>query len=334
MTKKKIAITTATGCRTCENGILDIHYQVQRLHRMADIVFWPYVMGSQLADVNALDDIDICFYAGAIRTETDRSLAITLREKSRTLVALGACAAFGGMPALANLGGASGDAEDTLDGTPPAVPGPSPGELEPQVQSLTQVVATDYVIPGCPPTQPLVWAAIQALVPAAGSDSHLAFAYSRLPKLVAEAMASGVLPPHGTIFGGEKAVCASCSRTKEEKRFKAVLRPYQAYEATGRCLLEQGLVCQGIATREGCGGLCTAEGIPCRGCFGKPEAVFDPGAKMVSAISSTFEPEAPEEIEALTDQFLDLSGTFYRYTFPTQCALNQKLTTTFTTEHQ
>lgn len=321
MPKKTVAIYTATGCRSCEQAILDIHYQVQRLHRQAEFVFWPYVLGSQLSDLDGLAPVDVCFFAGAIGTGTDRRMAEKLREKSHHLVALGACAAFGGLPALANLHAAAGAAPEAAEAAARPESAPSPGALEDPVQSLTGIVAADYIVPGCPPTQPLVWAALQALVTAAGSDSHLAFAFSRLPKPVAQAMASGVLPRRGTIFAGEKAVCASCSRVKEQKRFQTIRRPYQGYEANGRCLLEQGLVCQGIATREGCGGLCTAEGIPCRGCFGKTEAVFDPGAKMVSAISSTFESEKPEEIQSLTDQFLDLTGTLYRYTLPTQCAL-------------
>ena len=42
---------------------------------------------------------------------------------------------------------------------------------------------------------------------------------------------------------------------------------------------------------------------------------------MVSAISSTFDTEDAKEIAALVDDFVDLVGTFYRYTLPTQCAL-------------
>jgi F420-non-reducing hydrogenase small subunit len=145
-----------------------------------------------------------------------------------------------------------------------------------------------------------------------------------LPKTVAQSIASEVLPPKGTVFAGEKAVCSSCSRQKEEKRFAAVIRPYEAYETTGRCLLEQGMVCQGIATLEGCGGLCTGAGVPCRGCFGKTKAVLDPGAKMVSAISSTFDTENPSEIQNLAGQFHDMVGTFYRYTLPSQCMLCQR----------
>jgi F420-non-reducing hydrogenase small subunit len=138
---------------------------------------------------------------------------------------------------------------------------------------------------------------------------------------MARAATAGVLPPPGSHFAGERGVCASCSREKEEKRFTSVLRPFERYEESGRCLLEQGLVCMGIATREGCGGICTAAGQPCRGCFGKPEAVYDPGAKMVSAISSTFDAEEASAIEAMVLAFEDLPGTLYRYTLPTQCAL-------------
>jgi F420-non-reducing hydrogenase small subunit len=324
LSRKKIGIFTATGCRTCENVVLGIHYQIQNLQRMADIVFWPYVLGSQLADLDGFDKLDICLFAGAIRTVTDRTTAEKLRAKSDMVVALGACAAFGGMPGLANLAAASSESPRTIAENNGPQTETRYGTLEPQVVALPQIVAVDYVVPGCPPTPSLVWAAIQALLGEEAKRAHLSFAMSRLPKKIAQSIAAGVLPPRGTVFGGEKAVCASCPRVKEEKRFKEVIRPYQAYESNGRCLLEQGLVCQGITTREGCGGLCTAVGIPCRGCFGKTEATYDPGAKMVSAIASTFETDEPQEIEEIALQFHDMLGTFYRYNMPTECALMRR----------
>ena len=88
-----------------------------------------------------------------------------------------------------------------------------------------------------------------------------------------------------------------------------------------RCLLEQGLICQGVATQEGCGGLCTGVGIPCRGCFGRAPAIFDPGAKMVGAIASTIDSANAQEIAGLADGFVDLTGTLYRYSLPAQCSL-------------
>ncbi len=327
MPNKKIAIFTATGCRACENAILDIHYQVSSLAHCADIIFWPYVAGSQWSDLEKQENIDVCFFAGAIRTAGDREAALKLREKSRMMVACGACAAFGGIPGLSNLnrsGMVGGQPQGTTDngqqtheeGKPRGLP-----PLESRVSALSQIVKADYFVPGCPPPQNFLWAAIQSLVCEGISPARLTFAASRLPEAISQAVSAGILPPKGSIFAGEKAVCATCSRVKEEKRFETYKRSYQDYEASGRCLLEQGLLCQGITTRGGCGGLCTAMGQPCRGCFGKAENIFDPGAKMVSAISSTFDSEDAQEIEAIVDGFVDLLGTFYRYTLPTQCAL-------------
>lgn len=321
--KKNVAIVAASGCRGCEHAILNIHHQVQSLSRWVDIVFWPYVLGSDAADLAALESIDVCFFTGAITTTAQRSLAEGLRNKSAVMVACGACAAFGGMPGLANLKKTDRQAPPaTVE--PTAADAPTLPAMEPRVAALSQVVAVDYVIPGCQPTQSLLWAAWQALACGPRCQSKLSFAASRLPAGVAQAVTAGIAPPRGTVFAGDKAVCASCSRVKEEKRFKAAVRPYEKYEESGRCLLEQGLVCLGISTREGCGGLCTGVGQPCRGCFGKAEAVYDPGAKMVSAISSTFDLDDPVEIEKMTATLNDLSGTFYRYTLPTQCALSDK----------
>ena len=69
MSKKTLAIYTATGCRACEQSVLDIHYQVNSLARIADVVYWPYVMGSRWEDLEKAENIDFSFYAGAVRTE-------------------------------------------------------------------------------------------------------------------------------------------------------------------------------------------------------------------------------------------------------------------------
>jgi len=74
-------------------------------------------------------------------------------------------------------------------------------------------------------------------------------------------------------------------------------------------------------TREGCGGVCTAAGMACRGCFGKTDEVFDAGPKMISAISSNLDSDNPGEIAAAYEPLVDLTGTIYRYTLPGECTL-------------
>ncbi|SPF50500.1 cytosolic bidirectional (NiFe)-hydrogenase (HDR linked, Group 3c), small subunit, putative [Syntrophobacter sp. SbD1] len=320
VTRKNVAVFTATGCKACENAILDIHYQVSSLARWAHFTFWPYVLGSSWEDLEKSDELDVCFFAGAIRTASDEEAALKLRQKSKILVAFGACAAFGGMPGLSNLhpGGESALCKSPSDDDCPELP-----PLRSRVAALQQIVQADYILPGCSPPQNYIWAILQSLVCQSESAARISFAASRLPQPIAQAVMAGVLPPGGSIFAGEKAVCASCARIKEEKRFESFKRIHQIDPDPGRCLLEQGLLCQGIATREGCGGLCTGAGVPCRGCFGKAGAVFDPGAKMVSAVSSTFDTTDGEEMKKIAEEFVDLAGTFYRYTMPAQCALLQ-----------
>lgn len=327
MRKKKIGVYSATGCRACETAILDIHYQVGSLTRRADITFWPYVMGSQLRDLEAQDELDVCFFAGAIRTDRDRAVALELRAKSKVLLACGACAGFGGLPGLLNLPRPAGMAESAgesgghSDKSPERSQGPDLPRLENRVFALSQVAEVDYVVPGCPPVQSFLWAAIQSLVSETESLARLSFSALRLPEPLAQSITSGVLPPKGSLFAGQRAVCESCSRIKEKKQFKKYNRPWQVESDPGRCLLEQGILCLGMITLEGCGGACTAAGLPCRGCFGKTAAVLDPGAKMVSAVGSTFDSDDPGEIAGMVDGFVDLAGTFYRYTLASQCLL-------------
>lgn len=318
MPKKKLAIYTATGCPACENTLLDINYDMVSLTSNTDIIFWPYLQGSEWEALDEYGPVDLCILAGAVRTEADRNAVIRLRSCSRLMLAIGSCACFGGLPALCDLSsdmaGALGADNDILGKY--LLP-----RMEPTVCAPSQIVNIDYFTPGCPPTRDLLWSAIQALLSLGANTPKIAFAASRLPQAIADSVTAGILPRPGSIFAGEKAVCASCSRTKEEKKFDAFYRTHQIDPASGRCLLEQGILCQGLATREGCGGICTAAGAPCRGCFGRTEKVFDPGAKMVSAVSSTFSSTDPKELKTIAESFVDLAGTFYRYTLATQCAL-------------
>jgi F420-non-reducing hydrogenase small subunit len=325
--KKKIAVYTAAGCRACELAILDIHAQVASLSRWAEVVFWPYLLGSEWEVLDEQPAIEVCFFAGAIRTAEDRQAALRLREKSRLMIALGACAAIGGLPGLANLVSYRTPEDSQGKAVPPDgskaddFPESRLPELEERVLALGQVVEPDYLVPGCPPRQNFLWAAIQSLVAGTESPVRLSFSALRLPQAMAQAITSAVLPPRGSVFSGVLAVCSSCSRTKEEKKFKRFFRPWQKELEAGRCLLEQGFVCQGIVTREGCGGACPAAGLPCRGCFGKTDEVFDPGPKLISAVSSNLDTDDPGEMGEAFEPLIDLAGTVYRYSLPGEYTL-------------
>jgi F420-non-reducing hydrogenase small subunit len=259
-------------------------------------------------DVRKMEDgsIDLCLFNGAIRNSENNEIALLLRRKAKVLVAFGSCSMEGGIPGLANLttkesilefvykkspslGAANGGGYPHTHTTMPE------GEIEiPEmwetVKALDQVVDVDYYIPGCPPQPEQIWKVVE-------------FILSGKP-----------LPPKGSILGaGEKTCCDECSRTKSEKKLKQFFRPYEIESKPDQCLLEQGIVCMGPATRDGCGALCPAANMPCRGCYGPPPNVTDQGAKMVSALSSIIDAHEPEEIEKILDQIADPIGTFYRF---------------------
>lgn len=125
------------------------------------------------------------------------------------------------------------------------------------------------------------------------------------------------LPPKGTVLGAtDKTCCDECKREKNVKKIKKFLRPQEAVIDPDLCLLEQGVVCLGPATRAGCGAKCVSAGVGCRGCYGLPTNVRDQGAKMAAALASVIDSTDPAEIDRIIDTIADPVGTFYRFSLP------------------
>lgn len=308
MAKPKLALYWAASCGGCEIAVLDIHEKILDVANAFDIVFWPVALDFKYDHVRAMEDksIDLCLFNGSIRNSENEEIAHLLRRKSKTLVAFGSCALEGGIPGLANLtskkeildwvykespstvsnnGGVYPQVHTTMPDGGIEIP-----EMWNTVKALDQVVDVEYYIPGCPP-QPEQIAAVIALI-----------------------MSGQPLPPVGSVVGaGDKTCCDECARERKEKKIKQFYRPYEIETDPTQCLLDQGIVCLGPATRSGCGALCTAANMPCRGCYGPPPNVTDQGAKMVSALGSVIDAHEPEEIEKILDEIADPLGTFYRF---------------------
>ena len=85
------------------------------------------------------------------------------------------------------------------------------------------------------------------------------------------------------MIGLNTTVCDECPRKRNEKKIKKFYRTWQIIPDEETCLLEQGLLCCGIATRAGCGALCPQVNSPCIGCHGPNDGVADYGARLMSA---------------------------------------------------
>ena len=305
MAKPKLALYWAASCGGCDVAVLDTNEKILDIANLVDIVFWPIAVDFKYHHVRAMANksIDLCLFNGAIRSTEQEEIAKLLREKSKVMVAFGACACFGGIPALANFTSRADILQRVYQEAPSnsneqkTVPllhtKVTEGELElPElfdtVLTLEQVVPVEYFVPGCPPPVDLIL------------------------KLV-DLYATGKLPPVGAMVASDKTCCDECDRTKGEKKITRFYRPHEIITDPKKCLLEQGVICCGPATRGGCGMRCVKANMPCRGCFGPPPGVIDQGAKMISAIASIYQGDGTEAINKMLEEVVDPAGTFYRF---------------------
>jgi F420-non-reducing hydrogenase small subunit len=110
-----------------------------------------------------------------------------------------------------------------------------------------------------------------------------------------------------------RSVCDECHREKRRVRVKGFKRPHLAVPEPNWCLLEQGFVCMGPATRSGCGALCTKADLACRGCYGTSGLVGDQGTAMLGAIGSVIDATTEDRAREIVDEIADPTGTFYRF---------------------
>ena len=312
MGKLKFGFYWAASCGGCEIAVLDINEKILDVLEVAEVVFWPVAMDVKYKDVEAMPDgfMDVCFFNGAVRTEEQEHLAKLLRRKAKALVAFGSCAHMGGIPGLANVADRKEVFERAYLQSPSTV---NKANLVPQtkfkaeegtltlpefydtVMTLDQVVDVDYYLPGCPPAPGLIIEAVQAI-------------------------AGGNLPPKGAVLAPEKSVCDECPRVREEKKISEIRRIIDFEPEPEKCLLEQGIVCMGPATRGGCEARCLNANMPCTGCGGPCPEAIEQGTAMISALSTVLglaeEKEEAFDPEALMAQLKDPVGTFYKYGLP------------------
>ena len=123
------------------------------------------------------------------------------------------------------------------------------------------------------------------------------------------------LPPKGSVIGaGNSTVCEECPRKRNVKLIKEFKRIQDVAPVDPElCLLEQGVPCNGPATRSGCDARCPRVGAQCIGCYGPAEGVVDYGARLITAFASVIDANEPEEIEHILDGIPDPTGQFYRF---------------------
>jgi NAD-reducing hydrogenase small subunit len=168
--KLRVATTSLAGCFGCHMSLLDID---ERLVGLLDLI---ELDSSPLTDIKHPAACDIGLIEGGLCNAENVHKLREFRERCKILVAVGACAINGGLPAQRN----HLDIRDCLQTVYLSGPGvergfiPNDPELPlplKQVHPLHDVVKIDYFLPGCPPSADAIWQFLTDLV--AGRTPHL-----------------------------------------------------------------------------------------------------------------------------------------------------------------
>lgn len=139
MTKPRVGIFGLTGCAGDQLAILNCEDELLDLVELIDIR--DFLMASSAVDHET--QLDIAFVEGAVLSQRDEDTLRAIRERSKVVIALGTCAAFGGVAALDRLhdrGALLQDVYGAMGRTYDTRP----------AQALHELVEVDYVLPGCP----------------------------------------------------------------------------------------------------------------------------------------------------------------------------------------
>jgi NAD-reducing hydrogenase small subunit len=150
--KLKVATTSLAGCFGCHMSFLDID---ERLFPLLDLIEFDR---SPLTDIKRCGSCDIGLIEGGVCNAENVHVLREFRASCKVLIALGACAINGGLPAQRNHLPLPMVLEEVYHTSPGLAPGnfiPNDPELPlplDKVHPIHEVVKVDYFIPGCPPS--------------------------------------------------------------------------------------------------------------------------------------------------------------------------------------
>ncbi|MBT0963625.1 NADP oxidoreductase [Denitromonas iodatirespirans] len=170
--KLRIATVSLAGCFGCHMSLLDIDEHVFDLLQRVELDRSP------LTDLKHCGPCDIGLVEGGVCNSENVHVLREFRAQCKTLVALGACAINGGLPAQRN----HLDVGRCLSAVFQSRPGMDTAEVpdDPElplpldkVHPIHEVVRVDYFLPGCPPSGEAIWQFLSDLL--AGRTPRVAY---------------------------------------------------------------------------------------------------------------------------------------------------------------
>jgi sulfhydrogenase subunit delta len=152
--KPRVGIHSITGCAGCQLSIYFIEDVLLELLDKIDLVAAPMIK-----EQNSEENYDVLFVEGSVSSQEDLDNLLKWREKTKFLIALGACAVNGNMQSMKHLMNEK-EVEQAVYSKYPS---------DPRLKLITAVpihkhVKVDFYIPGCPPDKNEIAEVIKWLV--------------------------------------------------------------------------------------------------------------------------------------------------------------------------
>ena len=173
--KIRVATTSLAGCFGCHMSVLDID---ERLFELLEHIEFDR---TPLTDVKMIGPCDIGLIEGGVANTENVEVLREFRRHCKILVAMGACAVNGGIPAMRNQFALKDCLEEAyVQGVGVHNPGiPNDPEIPlllNKVHPIHEVVKVDYFLPGCPPSADTIWTFLTELL----SGKPIAFPYTQI----------------------------------------------------------------------------------------------------------------------------------------------------------
>ena len=162
--KLKVATVSLAGCFGCHMSFLDID------ERLLELIEHIEFDRSPLTDIKSVGHCDLGLIEGGLCNSENVVVLREFRAHCKTLVAVGACAINGGLPAQRNHLDLATLLHDVYHQRPGMTGGSStPDDPElplplDKVHPIHEVVKIDYFIPGCPPSGDAIWKVLTDLL--------------------------------------------------------------------------------------------------------------------------------------------------------------------------
>ena len=166
MAKVTLASDWLDVCSGCHMSILDIDERIIELIKHVQILSTPVTDLKHPPE----EGVDVGILTGAVSNTHQEETTLQMRDRCRTLIALGDCAVFGGICTMRNffdveevLRRGYVETESTVEGQ--EIPRSEElAKLFPRVKAVNEVVKVDVHVPGCPPSADAIWFVLTELL--------------------------------------------------------------------------------------------------------------------------------------------------------------------------